>query len=69
MLFVVTADDAERAVERVLRKERRAVYCVATYLGLEGTDELAHAEDAWAMRFLETNLFKRGCGSVAIGDV
>jgi hypothetical protein len=68
VLFVVTADDAKHALSRVLRNERRAVECAATYLGLKGTDELAYAEDAWAMQFLDANLFRRNGGSIAIDD-
>lgn len=67
VLFVVTAASKQDALHLVSLKERRAVFMIAEYLGIEGTDELAHAEDEWAMAMLEQHLFRRGGGSIALG--
>lgn len=68
-MFVLKARSEEEAVQRVLICETRALRCEAEFLGLEGTDELAHAEDAWAMRILNEELFGQFGGNVAIGRI
>ena len=66
VLACVIADDAEQAIGRVLRKRRYLNCARARFLGLKGTDDLSESEDAWAMEFLETTLFARCGGDVAI---
>ena len=68
VLFVVTASSKDDALHRVSLKERRAVFMIAEYLGIEGTDELAHAEDEWASAMLEQHLFRNGGDSIALGN-
>lgn len=64
VMCVLSADSEEDAIHRVSINETRALEIDVQFLGLRGTDELAHAEDAWAMEILEEHLF--GGGSVAI---
>ena len=62
VMFVLPAANEEIARLRVQIHETRAIDIKATYLGLEGTDELAHMEDVWAMDLLEQYLFNRRSG-------
>lgn len=64
VMCVLSADSEQDAIHKVSMNETRALEINVEFLGLRGTDELAHAEDAWAMRILNEHLF--GGGAVAI---
>ena len=53
VLAVIPANDAGEACDEMRFRCPLVQNLQAEFLGLDGTDELAHAEDEWALRVLE----------------